>query len=164
MTSPFNGLLATWFMPLWRHFMTSCLLVYPVTAVMTGWTMSLEYKYSLISCVASYPSMNGILQSIKMRLYWHKPFCLTLFLTFSKAYLPLKQKSQRFSASTPRPYLRMMMMASMLNCWSSTIKIRYSLLIVAESVINGSSHDSLLVWSALDWTMFVFKLKKAFSS
>ena len=121
----------TWFIPLLRARFTYASSVWPVTATIIGWCNFLSKICYLISPVASYPSMNGMLQSIMMRSQSQDNplFDKIFYFTRSRACLPSNALSHIFLTSmTLTEYFKMTMIASMLNPWSSTIRILLGLL------------------------------------
>ena len=115
-------------MPLFIALLTNSYSQWPVTAVITGCIKLLSYKSYLILVVVSYPSMKGILQSIRIKSYFNFLSYWYLFLSTSSmisliASRPSKQKSQVVVVCMPILYLRIIKRASMLKDWSSTIRI-----------------------------------------
>ena len=127
-TSTLTGFESTWFIPLIMALFTYSCSQWPVTADIIGWMKLLSWRIYLILSVVSYPSRNGMLQSIKIKsnLSWFRPtdfLVSTSFLMISIASRPSKQCSQTLVVWIPILYFRMIRRASMLKDWSSTIKI-----------------------------------------
>ena len=130
------GLFKTWFIPLSRAFWMQTYSECPVTATIIGCYILRSCKCRRILEEASQPSIMGILQSIRTRSYELNLYLLSAasLIIISRAYFPSQTQSQiSLTSLSFIEYLRMIISASILNPWSSTIRIFFLAFLIAKS-------------------------------
>ena len=105
---------------------------------MIGYGRFISSRKARICSVDSYPSITGMLQSIKIKskLQNLPLFSRTSLITIYRASCPFKADTISLEFVIPTEYLRIIVKAWMLKNWSSTIRIFFGLITWQELIIS----------------------------
>ena len=153
-----TGFENTMFIPLSIDFFTNTGSMCPVMPQIIGCKILWSYKSSLILLVASYPSIIGIYESIriKSKLQYKYEFASISFCTIFNAVCPLIAYMHLLYESANPIDQRIIPTANLLNYSSSTIKIFFQRFIIFEILASLSLivNSSRLSYSMIDNSSF----------
>ena len=134
----------------------------PVIPVIIGWGSFFWYKNSLIRVVDSYPSIIGILQSIriKSKLQYVPKLASTSDFTVSRAFFPLIAYTHTSSVFWTPKDSKITLRAILLNYSSSTINIFFFLWTKFFKTLSFSAINKFYasIWSIILYILFVLLL------